>query len=233
MDPAKDAQDTKELASKLSSNGAGDKTALDKKKPATAAEPGAVTPFMRFAIYFSFAINAILVLVIVLLVVFIFQIRNLIGIPLIGGLHNSFILMDQATIKADVPVDDMIIVDDVVPVNFDLPLQTATIVELAEDAPIDGATIYLNGQPVPLSLVLRKGTKLNMNLNLMVPVRQQLPIHLNVPVKIMVGVNIPLKDTELHQPFADLAGIVGPYDDLLQQTPTGWTDIPGWLMRPR
>lgn len=232
MDAEKtDKAQVTELSHKLSSNGKDSKEGKGAKKGTV--EPGAVTPFMRFAIYFSFVMNAILLLVVVVLVALIFQIRNLIGVPLIGGLYDSFIQMDQATIIANVPVDDTIMVNDTVPVNFDLPLQTATMVELAEDAPIDGATIYLNGQPVPLSLVLRKGTKLNMNLNLIVPVRQNLPIQLKVPVKLNVAVNIPLKDTELHQPFANLANIIGPYDAMLDATPTDWTDIPRWISQPR
>lgn len=207
-------------------------------KPAAPATP-APTGFWRLAIIFSFIINLILVLVLVGAVVFIFPIRNAIAVPLIGGLYDNFILMNEATIRADVPVNDRIqvvdtiIVSDTLPVVFDLPLETDTTVTLVESTPIQGATIFLNGQPLPINIVLPQGTPLKIRLGLTVPVSQTVPVILNVPVnldvpvKLNVGVNIPLKQTELNVPFTNLAEIVKPYNDLLNQTPASIEQLLG------
>jgi hypothetical protein len=42
-----------------------------------------------------------------------------------------------------------------------------------------------------------------------------------------VPVNIPLRETELHQPFTNLAALVEPYDTLLDNTPSSWAELFG------
>lgn len=184
--------------------------------------------FKNFAILFSFVMNTILVLVLVGLGLYMFDIKRAIAGPLVGGLHDSFVQMDQAHIKTTIPVNTTIQVDDTIPVVFDLPLQQNTNVTLSEDTLITGATVSINGgvlqlNNAPTTIILPKGTVLPVTLNLTVPVNQTVPVKLNVPVNIPVGVDIPMEQTELHGPFKGLRELFAPYNDLLKQVPDSWS----------
>lgn len=183
--------------------------------------------FWKFATLFSFVVNFILVIVLIIVGAMVFSIKGAIAKPLIGGLHTSFVQMDAAHIKTTILVSDTILVQDTMPVVFTLPLQQNTTVTLVQDTPVQNATIYLNNQPVPLDLVLKQGTQLGISLNLNVPVSQTIPVVLKVPVALEVPVDIPLDQTELHSPFTRLAGLVGPYDQLLDKVPSSWKELFG------
>jgi len=175
---------------------------------------------------FSITLNAILIIVLLLLGRQLFAVKRLVSDQLIEGLYENFMLMDNASIVTQVKVEDTIQVNDTIPVVFDLPLSQKTAVVLAEDTPVRDATIFLNGAPVPLDLVLRQGTVLNIQLDLVVPVSQTVPVKLDVPVALEVPVNIPLDQTELHEPFVGLQNVVSPYDSLLAQLPDSWYETP-------
>jgi hypothetical protein len=196
-------------------------------KPAVKRKLKLPEAFWKFATVFSFVVNLVLVIVLLLVAGLVFGIKGAIAKPLIGGLHSSFVQMDQAHIKTTILVSDTLQVKDTIPVVFTLPLQQNTTVVLVQDTPVKNAIIYLNNQPVPLDLVLKQGTQLGISLNLTVPVSQTIPVVLNVPVKLTVPVDIPLDQTELHPPFTRLAGLVGPYDDLLNQLPSSWKEVFG------
>jgi hypothetical protein len=188
---------------------------------------GKVWPaFWTVGAVFSIGLNVILVVVVILLGRHLFEIKSLVSEQLIGGLYDNFVLMDNANIVTQVKVEDTIQVDDTIPVVFDLPLSQQTDVVLARDTPIDNATIILNGAQVPLDLVLRKGTVLNIQLDLVVPVSQTVPVKLDVPVALEVPVDIPLKQTELHDPFVGLQKVVLPYSQSLNQLPGSWYETP-------
>jgi hypothetical protein len=178
--------------------------------------------FWKFAIIFSFVLNAILVLVLLVLGLMIFQIKNSLAQPIIGGLHSNFIQMDEASIVTTIPVNDIITVSDTIPVVFDLPLNQQTTVTLVEATVIPNTTVYLNGVPIRTDIILPQGTPLNINLNLTVPVSQTIPVVLKVPVALQVPVNIPLSQTDLHTPFTNLAAIVAPYNEMLANLPSSW-----------
>lgn len=193
--------------------------------------------FWKAATLFSFVVNLILVLVLLFTVLLIFQIKNGIALPIIGGLHDSFVQMDEANIQASIQVNDMItvtdtiLVNDQLPVVFDLPLSTNTVVTLTEATTIPNTIVYLNGAPVATNIILPSGTPLKIKLDLIVPVSQTVPVVLNVPVNLKVPVSlkvpvdIPLDQTELHEPFVNLANIVRPYNDLLRMLPDSWLGI--------
>jgi hypothetical protein len=183
--------------------------------------------FWKFATVFSFVVNFVLIIVLLLVAGLVFQIKQAIAKPLIGGLHTSFVDMDQAHITTSILVSDTLLVKDSMPVVFDLPLQQNTTVTLVKDTPVQNAVIYLNNQPVPLNLILRQGTELGISLSLTVPVSQTIPVALSVPVMMHVPVDIPLSQTELHSPFTHLAGLVGPYDQLLDKLPSSWKELFG------
>jgi hypothetical protein len=182
-------------------------------------------------------VNVILIAILLGLGRQIFTLKRVVGDALIGGLHDNFVQMDSAHIRTTITVSDTIQVADTIPVVFDLPLNTRTTVTLVEDTPIDGVTIYLNNSPVTLPLVLPEGTPLKIRLNLSVPVSQTVPVNLTVPVLLSVPVDIPLDQTELHQPFVGLHQVVEPYRALLSGLPANWQEAPfcgtlsRWLCR--
>ena len=143
----------------------------------------------RFMIIFSFIVNIILVIVLLALGVLIFEIKNNVADPLVGGLHGSFVGLDEATIDWTIPVRDTI------PVQLTVPLQTETTVVLTRAVPLSAsASINLNGSVVntPVSLQLPAGLSLPVNLDLEVPIDEQLDVSLDVRAVI------PLGETQLH-----------------------------------
>jgi hypothetical protein len=185
----------------------------------------------------SLVVNVILIAILISLGRQLFTLKGLVAEPLIGGLHTNFVKMDNAHIVTSIQVKETIQVVDTIPVVFDLPLNTRTTVTLVEDTPIDDVTIYLNNSPVSLPLILPEGTPLKIKLNLTVPVSQTIPVKLNVPVQLKVPVDIPLNQTELHEPFVGLRKVVEPYQTLSADLPKTWQDAPfcgdltDWLCR--
>jgi hypothetical protein len=194
--------------------------------------------FWTVASVLSLTVNVILIVILVIAGRELFAIKSLVNDQLIGGLHSNFVKMDEANIRTTIQVNDTIQVkdtiqvNDTIPVVFDLPLQQNTTVTLIADTPVRNATIYLNGQAVPLNLVLRRGTQLGIALDLIVPVNQTVPVQLTVPVDLQVPVSlsvpvdIPLRETELHQPFVGLQNVVAPYQELLTGLPDSWGETP-------
>jgi hypothetical protein len=122
---------------------------------------------------------------------------------LLGGLYTNFEKMDRAHIKTSVDVSTSI------PVKFDLLLNQQTTVVLSQDVRIDNArvSVHTGGLDITNALttiILPAGQPLPINLSVTVPVDQQVPVTLNVPV------DIALKNTDLHEPFTGLQGVVQP-----------------------
>jgi hypothetical protein len=182
--------------------------------------------FWTVASTLSLVVNIILIVILILLGRQLFFLKkSVISDQLINGLYDNFVLMDKAHIKTTITVSDTIQVKDTIPVVFDLPLSQKTVVSLTKDTPVNNATIYLNGQPVPLDLVLREGTELSIKLDMSVPVNQTVPVVLNVPVMLQVPVDIPLEQTELHKPFVGLQQVVSPFRKLLGDVPDSWGPV--------
>jgi hypothetical protein len=129
---------------------------------------------------------------------------------LLGGLYNNFVKMDAASIKTTIHVEKEI------PVQFSLNVSGPTDVTLSRDVVITGALVTVNTGGLNINraradIVLPAGTILPINIqNLVVPVDQKVLAVLDVPV------NIPLNQTELHEPFVGLQKVVEPYYCLLQ-----------------
>lgn len=176
------------------------------------------TGFWTFASIFSLIMNLILIAIVAVLAANLFTIKTTLLQPLIDGLYSNFQLMDAAHIKTTIPVSAS------VPAVFDLPLDTDTSVVLTEDTTIPGATVsvYTGGmmiQNAATDIVLPKGTILPIHLTMTVPVEQQIPVNLTVDV------DIPLNQTELHEPFVGLQGVVAPYKVMLDKLPGSWADL--------
>jgi hypothetical protein len=157
---------------------------------------------------FSLIVNVILV---GLLIVMAYQIRNLkstvnalnaLGNNLLGGLYANFVKMDQANINTTIAVDAQ------VPLNFNLPVSQNTTVVLTSDVAIPNAHVVINTGGLAINslakVTLPAGTSLPIALNLTIPIQSTIPISLQVPV------SIPLKQTDLHEPFTGLQTTIRP-----------------------
>ena len=172
--------------------------------------------FWTVASLISMVVNIILVIVLIVLAQQLFTLKAIVQDQVLGGLYTNFQLMDQAHIRTTIPVNAD------VPAKFDLPLNTETTVVLTADTTIEGATIYeLEAWPLYITkaktnIVLPAGTSLPVALSLTVPVDQK------IPVNLMVNVDIPLSQTDLHPPFVGLQEVVKPYYTLLGDLPNSW-----------
>ena len=169
----------------------------------------------RMMIIFSFVVNLILVVVLLALGVLIFEIKNNVADPLIGGLHGSFVGLDQATIDWTIPVRETI------PVRMIVPLETDTVVVLTQPVPLSAsATINLNGSNVstPVSLSLPAGMRLPVHLDLDVPIDQPLDVNLDVRAVI------PLGQTQLHDVADNLRLLFEPLAVALDNLPSDFNE---------
>lgn len=174
--------------------------------------------FFNVAGILSFIVNIILIVVLVILARELFALKALVGDHLLGGLYKNFQLMDAAHIRTNITVEDNI------PIQFDLPISQQITVTLTENTVIRNAVVGVLS--VPTTVTLPAGTQLPIQLNLTVPVQTTVPIKLNVPV------DIPLQETELHQPFIGLQDVVRPLNDLLQPKIKTPEDLPCGIMQP-
>jgi hypothetical protein len=182
--------------------------------------------FKTFAIIFSFAVNLLLLLVLLLMAPLILPIVSQIAVPIVGGLNTSFVEMNNAKIE------QTIIVDDTIDIDFIQPLQRETTVVLTEQVPLSIPARFdlpagggsINGI---VSLQLPAGLPLPVFLDIEVPVAQ------TIPVRLEVEVEIPLNETELGVPFARLEGIFSPLDALLRGLPSNSEELRGRLSQPQ
>lgn len=128
----------------------------------------------------------------------------------LGGLYTNFVKMDAANIRTNIHVEKEI------PVQFSLNVSGPTNVILSEDVTIRGALVTvetggLNIVNARATIVLPQDTVLPINIqNLVVPVDQKVLAVLDVPV------DIPLDQTELHEPFVGLQKVVEPWYCLVE-----------------
>jgi hypothetical protein len=129
---------------------------------------------------------------------------------LLGGLYNNFVKMDQANIRTSIHVEKEI------PVLFTLNVSGPTNVTLSQPVSINGALVTvqtggLNIVNAHATIILPQGVVLPINIeNLVVPVDQKVLAVLDVPV------DIPLEQTELHEPFVGLQQVVKPWYCLIE-----------------
>lgn len=169
--------------------------------------------FWTIASVISFTVNIVVLIVLLVLVQnrgSVNTIANDQANQLLGGLYNNFVLMDRAHIKTNIHVEKEI------PVQFSLNVSGPTDVTLRQPVTIDGALVTvatggLNIVNARARIVLPEGTVLPVNIqNLVVPVDQKVLAVLDVPV------DIPLNQTELHEPFVGLQKVVEPWYCLMQ-----------------
>lgn len=180
--------------------------------------------FRNIAIVFSFIMNFVLLITLLIVVNILFQITTGIAEPLVDGLYTDFAGLNASEIKTNV------VVDDTIPIDFDLTLDETTTVTLAEPATINNvpAQFEISGGGGSITgtvdITLPQGTPLTIDLSLLVPVEETIPVVLNVPV------DIALRDTELSVPFTNLRELLRPYVKLLDNLPRSWDDVPSFSL---
>ncbi len=183
---------------------------VENPQPADTRRPwwssGIFPLFWTIASAISLTVNVLLCLLVLGLLQFRGPITKTVtgqSTSILGGLYSNFQAMDQATIRTSVKVDTTI------PLSIQVPVQTQTQITLAEPVLIHSPRVLINTGVLrldaPAQVTLPAGTPMMVNLNFMLPVQTSVPVHLDVPV------NIPLNQTELHQPFVGLQDVVRPW----------------------
>jgi hypothetical protein len=192
----------------------------EEKKPGLFSfQPGKLFPaFWTVTGALSLLVNIILIVTLIILGQELFELKRLVGGHVLGGLYDNFVKMDEAHIATNITVKDNI------PVKFDLPISQDTVVVLTEPTYIANVMINLNSGGLSINstanITLPAGTNLPVHLALTVPVDANIPITLNVPV------DIPLNQTELHEPFVGLQNVIGPFNGMLVPGITTASEVP-------
>lgn len=205
-----------------------------KKPESKPAAPPAATPapeagyqprykflpaFWTIASVMSFTVNIILIIILLIALQMLGTIRTTANDQfsgLLGGLYNNFVRMDNATIRTQIPVNAD------VPLNITVPVKATTQITLAQDAVIQNAHVIINTSGVDIdanaTVTLPANTPLMVNLDFPLQVTD------TIPISLLVDVNIPLKNTELSQPFQGLQAVVKPYYCLVEPGATSIVD---------
>src|SRR5215211_807331 len=169
--------------------------------------------FWTIASLMSITVNIILIVILLILFQMLGAIQGTANDKvsrLLGGLYTNFVKMDQANIRTSIHVEKEI------PVQFSLNVSGPTTVTLTQPVSISGAMVTV--QTGGLNIV-------NARANIVLPQDKALPIfiqNLTVPVvkKVFavldVPVDIPLAQTELHEPFVGLQQVVKPWYCLIE-----------------
>jgi hypothetical protein len=137
---------------------------------------------------------------------------------LLGGLYTNFERLDRASIVTVIPVDAQI------PLSMSVPVQRVTDITLAQDVTISGARVRIVTDALnidaPAEVVLPAGTRLSVSLDFVLDVNNTIPVHLEAPV------NIPLAQTELHEPFVGLQDVLRPLYCLVEPNALSLDGLP-------
>lgn len=193
--------------------------------------------FANIAIIFSFVVNLILVLALLLAVNPVFRAKNEIVEPLLTQLDNAFQGLGETTVETTVEVSQPIGIrfdlplDESMGLDFDLPISQRTTVVLTEPVPLDnlparfnlpGGGGVINGS---VSLSLPEGMALPVRLDMTVPVQRSIPVSMTVPVsqtvpvEMSIPVNIHLGEAGLDPAVQDLRDVFTPLRVTIEQLP--------------
>ena len=198
------------------------------KRRKTAAIFVRLPTFWKAMILTSFLINIVLITLLLLIAGFVWQWRGQLQVDqtLAKGFARGNIVelrdviqqLQSAHIKTNIPLDQPLDLNLVVPIDQTTLVTTTAAVPINVPASIDmGAFGHLYPN---VSLNLPEGTPLLIRLKLDVPLHTQIPVRLKVPV------DIAMADTELAPQFRRLGYLVdrllapvAPYLDLKVQQP--------------
>lgn len=177
--------------------------------------------FKNIAIIFSFVMNFVLLMVLLLLPGPLFQANTEIAQPLLGEMDRAFAGLGSTDIISPVYIRERPLI------KFDLPIRQNIAVTLTEAVPLQvPATFYLPGG----------GGSINGTVYLQLPVDMRLPINLrmtvpvseNVPISMTVPVTINLNEGGLEPAIIKLRDVFNPISQTLQSLP----DSPQGILRP-
>jgi hypothetical protein len=170
------------------------------------------TAFKNFAIIFSFVVNFVLIIVLLLSPEPIFMTKSEVAEPLLLDLDSAFTALGETTIRTTVQINHML------PISFDLPLQEQTAVILNEAVPLRVPATFnlpsgggsINGI---VSLELPSGQALPVTLDFVVPVESTIPIEFSVPVEI------ELYNAGMGPAIDELRAVFKPLTEFVQELP--------------
>lgn len=198
----------------------------------------------RFMVIFSFIVNLVLIIVLLVLGILIFEIKNNVADPLVQGLHRTAVGLDKATIDWTIPVRDELFIDLDVPINSETILSTVTEYNGQPVEPIAGETLVTLTRDVPLvinnafiqspDLTLR-----NAQVNITLPAGTSLPVSLNldlglqteIPVSLDVRAVIPIEETQLTDPINTLKLLFEPLAIGLHNLPSDFNEAGAMVQR--
>lgn len=168
----------------------------------------------KFMIMTSFILNIVLIIGLIILAVALFGYKT--GLaplkPTIAKLTDTIDGLNNATIRASVPLNERL------PISLQVPVSQNTNVRVTQAVPLSvPADITLPGVgylKASVALNLPEGLELPVYLSMTIPLESSVPVSLTVPV------NIPLSETELGPQFRSLGELVQPLADLVNGKPT-------------
>jgi hypothetical protein len=165
----------------------------------------------------SMFINLILIITVVILANQVGSIKMTLS-SVLGQLDSAFEGLGDAVIS------DTIKISQLVPVQFELPLNQDTVVTTQAPVPINTQATFSLGQFGSIngvvSLQLPAGTSLPVHLELTVPVSNAIPVVFDQPV------TIPLAEKGLGPVVAKLRAALSPIIGLVQQLPDRFVIVP-------
>jgi len=196
--------------------------------PPLQAPAAPVTAYPRFGPAFwtltgilSLVVNGILIAVVVYLVSSLASLQltaSDAGASVLSALFTNFEKMDRASITSSIPVEAQ------VPLVLNVPVRKTTAITLSSDAVIPNARVQIRTAALnidaPAQVTLPAGTTLQVGMDFMLEVQDAVPVHMDVPV------NIPLAQTQLHEPFTGLQDVVRPFYCLLEPNALNLDGLP-------
>lgn len=200
--------------------------------------------FLDVATVFSFAFNVIFLLVLILAVPSLICLKNRAVEPMLTALDQAFQGLGEATVHAEVEVDQPMGIrfdlplDQPLDLNFDLPISQETVVVLTGPVPLNnlparfnlpGGGGVINGT---VSLTLPPGLPLPVRLDMVVPVQKTIPVQMTVPVsqtipvRMTIPVDIQLGEAGLDPVVQRLRGVFTPLQGFLEEVPDDPCPLP-------
>lgn len=196
--------------------------------------------FANFAILFSFIVNCVLVLTLLLAIGPLLQMKSSLLEPLFHNLDQAFLGLAETNIRTTVSVDQPIGIrfdlplDQPLDLNFELPIRQQTQVRLTAPTRVENVQIsfYLPGGGGVIngtgSIVLPQGAVLPVELDMVVPVQKTIPVQMtvpvsqSVPVEMSIPVSIQLGEAGLDPAVQRLRDVFTPVRALVESLPDGF-----------
>ncbi len=174
--------------------------------------------FKDIAIIFSFVMNFVLLMVLLLSPGPVFQAKTGIAEPLLGELDEAFQDLGATDIVSTVYIAESPLI------KFDLPIRQNIAVTLTEPVPLQvPASFFLPGGGGSINgtvfLKLPPGMRLPIDLRMTVPVSENVPITMTVPV------TINLNEGGLEPAVLRLRNVVTPINSALQELPNSPQEV--------